>query len=141
RCRNSFRGRKKRETAVPLFLPNFDLKDFNTLAISARARFYVSVTNEQELREALQFAAQENLPLLVLGGGSNIVLNDDFPGLALHMRTQGKTVVAQDDERVWLQVAAGENWHSLVEYSLNYHYWGLENLSLIPGSVGAAPIQ
>lgn len=126
---------------MPLFLPDFDLKNFNTLAISARARFYVSVTNEQELREALQFAAQENLPLLVLGGGSNIVLNDDFPGLALHMRTQGKTVVAQDDERVWLQVAAGENWHSLVEYSLNYHYWGLENLSLIPGSVGAAPIQ
>jgi len=126
---------------VPLFLPDFNLKNYNTLGVSASARFYVSVTNEQELREALQFAAQENLPLLILGGGSNIVLSDNFPGLALHMRIQGKTLVSENDEYVWLQVAAGENWHSLVEYSLKYHYWGLENLSLIPGSVGAAPIQ
>lgn len=126
---------------MPLFLPDFNLKNYNTLGVSARARFYVSVTNEQELREALLFAAQENLPLLVLGGGSNIVLSDNFPGLALHMRIQGKTLVSENDEYVWLQVAAGDNWHSLVEYTLNYHYWGLENLSLIPGSVGAAPIQ
>lgn len=126
---------------MPLFLPDFNLKNYNTLGISACARFYVSVANEQELREALQFAAQENLPLLVLGGGSNIVLSDDFPGLVLHMRIQGKTLLSHNDEFIWLQVAAGENWHSLVEHTLNYHYWGLENLSLIPGSVGAAPIQ
>lgn len=124
-----------------LFLPHFNLQKFNTLAVPALANFFVSVKNDEELREALAFARTENLPLLLLGGGSNIVLRDNFPGLVVHIKSQGKEVVGENDEFVWLKVAAGENWHQLVEYSLDNAFYGLENLSLIPGSVGAAPIQ
>ena len=126
---------------MPLFLPHFNLQNFNTLAVPAVAQYFVSVKNDDELREALAFARTENLPLLLLGGGSNIVLRDDFPGLVIHIKSQGREVVTEDDEFVWLKVAAGENWHQLVEYSLDNALYGLENLSLIPGSVGAAPIQ
>lgn len=126
---------------MPIFLPHFNLQKFNTLAVPAVAQYFVSVKNDDELREALAFARTENLPLLILGGGSNIVLRDDFPGLVVHIKSQGREVVAEDDEYVWLKVAAGENWHQLVEYSLDNALYGLENLSLIPGSVGAAPIQ
>jgi UDP-N-acetylmuramate dehydrogenase len=124
-----------------LFLPEFNLQALNTLAVPACARVYVSVTDEAELAEALVFAKQQGLPQMILGGGSNIVLREDFPGLVIHMGSKGKTLVAEDEHFVWLQVAAGENWQELVEYTLEFHYWGLENLSLIPGTVGAAPIQ
>lgn len=126
---------------MPLFLPHFNLQKFNTLAVPALAQYFVSVKTDDELREALAFARTENLPLLLLGGGSNIVLSDDFPGLVVQIKFQGKEVVDENDEFVWLKVAAGENWHQLVEYSLDNALYGLENLSLIPGSVGAAPIQ
>ncbi|WP_062065610.1 UDP-N-acetylmuramate dehydrogenase [Cellvibrio sp. OA-2007] len=126
---------------MPLFLPQFNLQKFNTLAVPALAQYFVSVKSDDELREALAFARTENLPLLLLGGGSNIVLRDDFPGLVVHIKSQGREVVAENDDYVWLKVAAGENWHQLVEYSLDNALYGLENLSLIPGSVGAAPIQ
>lgn len=126
---------------MPLFLPHFNLQKFNTLAVPAFANYFVSVKTDDELREALGFAREEKLPLLLLGGGSNIVLRDDFPGLVIHIKSQGKEIVSENDEFVWLKVAAGENWHQLVEYSLDSALYGLENLSLIPGSVGAAPIQ
>lgn len=124
-----------------LFLPEFPLQAYNTLAVPASARFYVKVTSDEELLEALQFARQQALPLLIFGGGSNIVLCGDFPGLAIHICSRGKEVIAEDADFIWLRVAAGENWHTLVEHTLEFHYWGLENLSLIPGTVGAAPIQ
>lgn len=126
---------------MPLFLPHFNLQKFNTLAVPALAQYFVSVKTDDELREALAFARTENLPLLLLGGGSNIVLRADFPGLVVQIKSQGREVVDENDECVWLKVAAGENWHQLVEYSLDNALYGLENLSLIPGSVGAAPIQ
>lgn len=126
---------------MPLYLPHFNLQNYNTLAVPAAAQFFVSVSSQQELLEAIKFARERKLPLLVLGGGSNIVLRDDFPGLALHINLLGKERVAEDDDSVYVRAAAGENWHGFVEYCLDAHYWGLENLSLIPGSVGAAPIQ
>lgn len=126
---------------MPLFLPHYNIQQLNTLAVPAIADWYVSVTTDAELREALAYARERNLPLLVLGGGSNLVLRDNFHGLVLHLRNKGKQVIHEDDDHVWLQVAAGENWHKLVEYTLGQCYYGLENLSLIPGTVGAAPIQ
>lgn len=118
-----------------------DLQPYNTLAVPARAEYYADVTERRQLPELLQFAREKALPLLVLGGGSNIVLKRDFPGLVLHIRLAGKTLVNEDRDYYRLKVAAGENWHELVQYTLEQGYWGLENLSLIPGSVGAAPIQ
>ncbi|ACE85323.1 UDP-N-acetylmuramate dehydrogenase [Cellvibrio japonicus] len=126
---------------MPLFLPHFNLQKHNTLAVPAVADWFVSITNDTELREALAWAGERSLPLLVLGGGSNLVLRDDFHGLVIHIRSQGKILAAENEQYVWLQVAAGENWHQLVEYTLAEGLFGLENLSLIPGSVGAAPIQ
>lgn len=126
---------------MTLFLPHFDLQKFNTLAAPALADWYVNVTTEAELREALAYARERELRLLVLGGGSNLVLRGDFHGLVVHMRNAGKEIVNENDEHVWLKVAAGENWHNLVEFSLAQGFYGLENLSLIPGNVGAAPIQ
>jgi len=126
---------------VPLYLPHYNLQKLNTLAVPALAQYFVSVKTDEELREALAFARTENLPLMLLGGGSNIVLRDDFPGLVVQIKSLGKEVVDENDEFVWLKVAAGENWHQLVEFSLDNALYGLENLSLIPGSVGAAPIQ
>jgi UDP-N-acetylmuramate dehydrogenase len=126
---------------VPLFFPHFDIQKFNTLAVPAIARYFVDVQSEEDLREAMVFAKTENLPLLVLGGGSNIVLRADFPGLVIHMKSRGLDVIAENEEAVLLRAAAGENWHHLVTYALGNGYYGLENLSLIPGSVGAAPIQ
>lgn len=126
---------------MPLFLPHFDLQKFNTLAVPAIADWYVQVGSDQELIQVLSRAREEHWPLLVLGGGSNLVLRGDFPGLVIHQQTLGKTLVQERDDSVWMRVAAGENWHQLVEYSLAQGFYGLENLSLIPGSVGAAPIQ
>lgn len=126
---------------MPFFLPHYNLQKLNTLAVPALAQYFVSVKTDDELREALTFARTENLPLLLLGGGSNIVLRDDFPGLVVQIKSHGNEVVDENDEFVWLKVAAGENWHQLVVFSLDNALYGLENLSLIPGSVGAAPIQ
>jgi len=122
-------------------IPDYCLQHLNTLAIAAKANFFVEVHDNDELSAALKFAREGQLPLLVLGGGSNIVLADDFPGLAIMVKHTGIELVDEDEDFVYLQVGAGENWHDLVAYCLGFHYWGLENLSLIPGNVGAAPIQ
>ena len=126
---------------MPLFLPHFNLQKLNTLAVPAVADYFVAVHNDDELREALAFTRTENCLLLLLGGGSNIVLRDDFPGVVIQLKSQGKEVVAETDDHVWLKVAAGENWHQLVQSTVAEGWWGLENLALIPGSVGAAPVQ
>ena len=105
------------------------------------AEFFVSVKDQEELVAALKFAKEKNLPLLILGGGSNIVLHDDFSGIAIYVQFLGKELVREDDECFYVKAAAGENWSDFVDYCLDQHYWGLENLSLIPGNVGAAPIQ
>lgn len=126
---------------MPLFLPQFSIQKFNTLAVPAVADYFVTVTNDDELREALVFAKEQKLPRMILGGGSNIVLRGNFPGVVIHIKTQGREVIREDEDYIWLKVAAGQDWHELVEYTLGQGFYGLENLSLIPGSVGAAPIQ
>lgn len=119
----------------------FDLQPLNTLAVPARAAYFGRADSLERLRELLDFARREGLPLLVLGGGSNLVLREDFPGLVVHMQLGGFELTGESDHHVTLRVGAGENWHQLVRRTLALGYSGLENLSLIPGSVGAAPIQ
>ncbi|MBW3568327.1 MAG: UDP-N-acetylmuramate dehydrogenase, partial [Proteobacteria bacterium] len=118
-----------------------DLQPLNTLAVPSRAARYVCVTNEAMLKQALGFAQESKSPVLVLGGGSNVVLPQRFAGLVIHVAIEGIDVVAEDDDCIWIQAGAGEVWQDLVEYSLRKNCFGLENLSLIPGTVGAAPIQ
>ncbi len=117
-----------------------DLQALNTLALPARARYFLRVETAAVLPEALAFAAQRQLPLLVLGGGSNLILRGDWQGLALLIAVPGKQL--DDTGESWsVRIGAGENWHELVQWTLAHAAYGLENLTLIPGTAGAAPIQ
>ena len=123
---------------------NFSLRTLNTLGIDAKAHAYVQLTSLDDvpaLWRDVQSPQWRQLPRLVLGGGSNIVLTRDFPGLVLHMCNKGMTLVKEDEHACYVQVQAGESWHQLVLWTLAQGLGGLENLSLIPGSVGAAPVQ
>lgn len=120
---------------------NISLRAYNTFGVDAKARFFREITTAADLREILSDRRWQSLPKLVLGEGSNILLTQDFPGLVLKMRIQGIVKTREDDDHVWLTVGAGENWHGFVLYCLAHQYAGVENLSLIPGTVGAAPMQ
>jgi UDP-N-acetylmuramate dehydrogenase len=117
------------------------LRDLNTFGVAAKAHAYLQVSSADMLSIVKNTVALAGLPRLVLGGGSNILLTRDFPGLVLHMWNKGVGVVSQDSNVTTVRVAAGENWHHFVQWTLAQGLGGLENLSLIPGSVGAAPIQ
>lgn len=117
------------------------LQAFNTLAVPSVAERYWRVSTTAELKEALRLARDSGMEAMILGGGSNVVLPERFEGLVIHMAIRGFKVVAEERDHVWLEAGAGEVWQDLVEYSLDHDFFGLENLSLIPGTVGAAPIQ
>jgi UDP-N-acetylmuramate dehydrogenase len=123
------------------FLLDATLQPYNTLALQARASALVSVTSDQELADAFTWAAQNDLPVVPLGGGSNVVLARDLDALVVRQNTRGIETLYTSDDKVILRVAAGENWHALVQWSLQHSLYGLENLALIPGNVGAAPMQ
>ncbi len=120
---------------------NVDLSSRNTFGIHARARYFCAVRSLQELKVALQFRRVRQLPLLVLGGGSNVLLCADYPGVVVQMALSGIEIMAERDGEVLVRAASGESWHGFVQYCLQSGCYGLENLALIPGSVGAAPIQ
>jgi len=118
-----------------------DLSLHNTLSLSARADFAAQVTDIGQLPSLIGFALDRGLPWWVLGGGSNVILPARLHGVVLLMRTRGVTLLREDDNHVEISVAAGENWDDVVERCVCNGWYGLENLSLIPGSCGAAPVQ
>ena len=120
---------------------DFLLCNFNTFGIEAKARTYIAVRDAETLPLINKTAELQGLPRLLLGGGSNILLVRDFPGVVLHMCNTGIEMIKQDADASYVRAAAGENWHAFVQWTLSHGLCGLENLSLIPGSVGAAPIQ
>ncbi|WAJ39414.1 UDP-N-acetylmuramate dehydrogenase [Pseudomonas sp. GOM7] len=117
------------------------LKPFNSFGVEVRARLFAEAHDDAEVREALTLAAQRDLPLLVIGGGSNLLLTRDVEALVLRMASRGIRIVEDDGEQVLVEAEAGEPWHPFVQWSLAQGLNGLENLSLIPGTVGAAPMQ
>ena len=117
------------------------LRAFNTFGIDAAADTYLHVTDPGMLEQARRDPVLSKMPRLVLGGGSNLLLTGDFPGLVLHMGLTGIDIVGRTAHTVQVRAAAGESWHALVQWTLAQGFGGLENLSLIPGSVGACPIQ
>ncbi|WP_338513300.1 UDP-N-acetylmuramate dehydrogenase [Pseudomonas poae] len=117
------------------------LKPFNSFGIDVRAQLFAEAHGDADVREALTYAAAQALPLLVIGGGSNLLLSQDIPALVLRMATRGIRVLQDDDNRVVVEAEAGEPWHPFVLWTLEHGFCGLENLSLIPGTVGAAPMQ
>jgi len=118
-------------------LSQIDLGPFNTLALPGRAARYLRVTEVAQLADPALTDGRR----FILGGGSNLVLTGDFDGLVLHMAIPGKRLLQEDDKAWYIEAAAGENWHDFVQWTLARGWPGLENLSLIPGTVGAAPIQ
>lgn len=123
-----------------LWQENIDLSSLTTFHVPARARFYYEAGNTEAAIEAIACARQENLPVLVLGGGSNILFTRDFEGLVLKLTERGIRYI-EEDGRVLVRATAAEPWHEFVLDTLAHEAYGLENLSLIPGTVGAAPMQ
>lgn len=120
---------------------NFSLKPYNTFGVDAKAKFFVESNNIETLKDAITFSKEKSLPLLFLGGGSNILLTKDFDGLAIKLNLKGISEVDLNENEILVTANAGENWHEFVMYCLNKNYGGLENLSLIPGNVGTSPMQ
>ncbi len=119
-------------------IQNQSLKEYNTFGIDAKAKGFVHIRSENDLYEVL---VQELAPLKVMGGGSNILLTEDVDAYVLRNEIKGIEIVDEDDDRVMVNVGAGEKWHNFVLWAISHGLGGLENLSLIPGSVGAAPMQ
>lgn len=118
---------------------NISLREFNTFGLDVLAKSFLNITSEDELTEALRRYNSEDV--FILGGGSNMLLRSNIDRPVLHINLKGVDVVKQDHEWVWVKAMAGENWHEFVLWCIEQGYGGLENLSLIPGNVGSAPIQ
>ncbi|MDQ3201349.1 MAG: UDP-N-acetylmuramate dehydrogenase [Pseudomonadota bacterium] len=121
--------------------PQVSLKPFNSFGVDVQARLFAEAHSDAEVREALTYAAQHDVPLLVIGGGSNLLLTADVQALVLRMATRGMRILSDDGSKVVIEAEAGEPWHPFVQHTLAQGLSGLENLSLIPGTVGAAPMQ
>lgn len=119
---------------------DYPLARLNTFGMRVAAARYATFDREEDLA-ALPLDPAAMQDILVLGGGSNMLFTGDVPGLVLHNKIRGIVKLREDNDHVWLQVGAGEVWHELVLYAVAAGYAGIENLSLIPGTVGAAPIQ
>ena len=120
-------------------IENFSLKNHNTFGIEAKAKYFTAIHSEAELR----FVLQNNFdkPKFILGGGSNMLLTRDIDALVIHIDLKGKRVLKEDDNHVWVECMAGENWHEFVLWTIGQDFGGLENMSLIPGNVGTTPVQ
>ncbi|CAI8732678.1 UDP-N-acetylmuramate dehydrogenase [Pseudomonas zeae] len=121
--------------------PQVSLKPFNSFGVDVRAQLFAEAHSDADVREALAYATAHDMPLLVIGGGSNLLLTADIAALVLRMATRGIRVISDDGNRVVIEAEAGEPWHPFVQHTLAQGFSGLENLSLIPGTVGAAPMQ
>ncbi|MFJ2445933.1 UDP-N-acetylmuramate dehydrogenase [Pseudomonas sp. NPDC087626] len=117
------------------------LKPFNSFGVDVRAQLFAEAQSDADVRQALAYAGDHGLPLLVIGAGSNLLLTADIPALVLRMATRGIRQLSDDGTRVVIEAEAGEAWHPFVQWTLAQGLSGLENLSLIPGTVGAAPMQ
>lgn len=121
---------------------NKDIKKFTTFQVPALCNFFTEISTLEELNEALNFSENQNLPVLFIGGGSNILFTRAFHGLVIQVNLKGiQERTGNDENHVFLSAMAGENWDSFVSYCVAKNYGGLENLSFIPGNVGTSPIQ
>lgn len=117
------------------------LQPYNTFGIEARCDFFTGIRSVDDFRKLIHEPVYKQHPCLILGGGSNILLTRDFNGLVIHNQLKGIQVIREDEREVLVKAAAGENWHDFVMYCIDHDFAGLENLSLIPGCVGASPMQ
>ncbi|MCU1716609.1 UDP-N-acetylmuramate dehydrogenase [Pseudomonas sp. 5P_3.1_Bac2] len=121
--------------------PHVSLKPYNSFGFAVRARAFAQAQDDGQVRAALAYAQAQQLPLMVIGGGSNLLLTRDVEALVLRMNSRGIRLLSDDGHQVVVEAEAGESWHPFVQWTLEQGLAGLENLSLIPGTVGAAPMQ
>ena len=126
---------------MPLIEQNFSLKPFNTFGIDAAAQYFAEVHSVDDVIDLEKSFGENPDSILVLGGGSNILFTKDYEGLVIKNNLKGISLVKETNDEAWIKAASGEIWHELVKYCIAHDYGGIENLSLIPGTVGAAPIQ
>ncbi|MCW3463606.1 UDP-N-acetylmuramate dehydrogenase [Chitinophaga nivalis] len=120
---------------------NVQLKSYNTFGIAAIARYFRTFDSAAALSEVLAMVTDKDLPKMILGGGSNLLFTGDYNGLVLKNDIRGIAVVKEDNDYVYVKAGAGESWHGFVQHCIAQQLAGLENLSLIPGNVGASPMQ
>ena len=120
---------------------NFSLKKYNTLNLDITARYFAEITSIPELLEVLSSRIAVDGNILILGGGSNVLFTKHFHGLVIRINMKGGDVIYENDDYVHLQIGAGEDWPDLVEFVVSQGWGGIENLALVPGKAGAAPIQ
>jgi len=118
---------------------NFSLKRHNTFGIEAKAKEFTAIHSVEELKDVLVHNPSKKK--FILGGGSNMLLTKDIDALVIHIDLKGKKIIREDDDFVWVESQAGENWHEFVLWTINQDFGGLENMSLIPGNVGTTPVQ
>jgi UDP-N-acetylmuramate dehydrogenase len=121
--------------------PNLGLKHRNSFGLDSTAELAYEISSAVQLPPLMQELSDQKLAWRVLGGGSNVILPDSLPGATLLMNILGQEIIKSNEQSTWLAVGAGVNWHELVAWTLDHHLPGFENLALIPGTVGAAPIQ
>ena len=124
-----------------MFLHNFSLKPYNTFSIYATAKDFASFSSQDKLTEILHHSSYSCNDTLILGGGSNLLFTRNYDGLVLKNEIKGIETVKEDDSHIWVKAGAGESWHGFVLHCIANHLAGVENLSLIPGCVGASPMQ
>src|SRR5690606_20844712 len=117
----------------------YSLKSYNTFGIDVKAKEFISVSSVEELKNALK--TYQNQEIFILGGGSNMLLTQDIEKPVIHIHIKGIEIVKQDKSHERIEAQAGERWHEFVLWTLNHDFGGIENLSLIPGNIGSAPIQ
>jgi UDP-N-acetylmuramate dehydrogenase len=122
-------------------LENYSLKHLNTFGIDVKARYFTELGTEDEIIKFLRAIQPGHKPLLILGGGSNVLFRRDYPGTVIRISTKGVSMMERQEDHIILKVAAGENWDDFVGYCVDRGWGGLENLSLIPGNVGTSPVQ
>ena len=120
---------------------NYSLKDYNTFGIDAKAKYFATFDSSYELKDILNSKIYNNNKTFVLGGGSNLLFTKDYEGIIIHNTIAGICILEDNDDNVVVEVGAGENWHNFVMWSVGQELSGIENLALIPGTVGASPIQ
>ena len=120
---------------------NYDLTKLNTFGISVRAKFFTEIKSELELQELFKLPEFQNNEKLFLGGGSNVLFTKNFDGIVILNKLKGIEILKKDSQNMVIRSMSGEIWHDLVFFAVKRNLWGLENLSFIPGTVGAAPMQ
>jgi UDP-N-acetylmuramate dehydrogenase len=122
-------------------LKNYNLSKLNTFGISVNAEFFVEIAREEDLKELFNLPEFKQNKKIFLGGGSNVLFIQDFDGVVVLNKLKGIKIIREDSETATIRAMGGVIWHDLVIFAVEHGYWGIENLSLIPGTVGAAPMQ